>query len=120
MLPTQTKRCHQLWKGPEAQSILETCQTESEILMIFCDFLAASAAKNYEKKAVIQSAASAASTQGGCASSRLDHGLKFYVIPGGCAGSRLISEFLDCVHFVLAAVFARERDAHPHTCRQVE
>ena len=33
---------------------------------------------------------------GGCASSRLDHGLKFYVIQGGCASSRLIHEFLDC------------------------
>ena len=33
---------------------------------------------------------------GGCASSRLDHGLKFYVIWGGCASSRLISEFFDC------------------------
>ena len=27
----------------------------------------------------------------GCASSRLDHGLKFYGISGGCASSRLIS-----------------------------
>ena len=60
-------------------------------------FLAASAAKNCGKKAVIQSAARWASTQGGCASSRLDHGLKFYVIRGGCAGSRLINEFSDCV-----------------------
>ena len=34
---------------------------------------------------------------GGCASSRLDHGLKFYGIRGGCASSRLISEFSDCV-----------------------
>ena len=34
---------------------------------------------------------------GGCASSRLDHGLKFYVIQGGCASSRLISGFSDCV-----------------------
>ena len=59
-------------------------------------FLAASAAKNCEKKAVIQSAASTASAKGGCASSRLDHGLKFYVIRGGCASSRLISEFSDC------------------------
>ena len=45
--------------------------TESEILTIF---LAASATKNCGKKTVIKSAASAASTQGGCASSRLDHG----------------------------------------------
>ena len=30
---------------------------------------------------------------GGCASSRLDHGLEFYVIQGGCASSRLIHEF---------------------------
>ena len=36
---------------------------------------------------------------GGCASSRLDHGLKFYVIQGGCASSRLISEFSDCARF---------------------
>ena len=35
-------------------------------------------------------AASAASPQGGCASSRLDHGLKFYLIRGGCASSGLI------------------------------
>ena len=31
---------------------------------------------------------------GGCASSRLDHGLKFYGIRGGCAGSRLMTGFL--------------------------
>ena len=31
---------------------------------------------------------------GGCASSRLDHGLKFYGIRGGCASSRLIHGFL--------------------------
>ena len=43
--------------------------------------------------AVIKSAASAPSAKGGCASSRLDHGLKFYVIQGGCAGSRLIHGF---------------------------
>ena len=48
-----------------------------EILNICCYFLAASAAKNCEKKAVIQSAASAASAKGGCVSSLLDHGLKF-------------------------------------------
>ena len=63
-------------------------------------FLAASAAKNCEnkplKKAVIQSAASAASAKGSCASSRLDHGLKFYASRGGCASSRLINEFSDC------------------------
>ena len=34
----------------------------------------ASAPKNCEKRAVIQSAASAASAKGGCANSRLDHG----------------------------------------------
>ena len=45
---------------------------------------------------MIQSAASAASAQGGCASSRLDHGLNFYVNRGGCASSRLIHEFSDC------------------------
>ena len=36
---------------------------------------------------------------GGCASSRLDHGLKFHVVQGGCASSRLISEFSDCARF---------------------
>ena len=40
--------------------------------------------------------ASAASAKGGCASSRLDHGLKFYGIRGGCGSSRLINEFSDC------------------------
>ena len=59
-------------------------------------FLATSAAKNCTKKIMIKSAASAASAKGDCASSRLDHGLKFYVNQGGCAGSRLISEFSDC------------------------
>ena len=58
-------------------------------------FLATSAANNCEKKAVIQSAASASSARARCASNRLDHGLKFYVIRGGCASSRLISEFSD-------------------------
>ena len=57
----------------------------------FLLFLAASAAKNCKKQAVIQSAASPASARGGCASSRLDHGLKFCVIQEGCA-----SEFSDC------------------------
>ena len=46
---------------------------------------------------MIRSATSAASARGGCASSHLDHGLKFYVIQGGCASSRLISEFSDFV-----------------------
>ena len=45
---------------------------------------------------MIKSAASAASAKGGCASSRLDHSLKFHVIQGGCASSRLISGFSDC------------------------
>ena len=44
---------------------------------------------------MIQSAARAASTQGGCSSSRLDHGLKFYIIHGGCASSRPNGEFWD-------------------------
>ena len=70
----------------------ETCRVRD-----FGYFLAASAAKNCKKMAVIKSAASAASAQGGCASSRLDHGLKFYVIQGGCASSRLINGFSDCV-----------------------
>ena len=43
---------------------------------------------------MIKSAASAASTRGGCASSRLDHGWKFYVIWGGCASSWLITTCL--------------------------
>ena len=38
----------------------------------------------------MQLAASAASPAGGCARSRLDHGLKFSVIWGGCASSRRI------------------------------
>ena len=61
----------------------------------FDDFLIFFGRANCEKIAVIKSAASAASAQGGCASTRLDHGLKFYVIRGGCASSRLISEFSD-------------------------
>ena len=65
--------------------------------MDFEYMLAAGATKNCQKKTVvIQSAASAASVKGGCASSRLDHGLKFYVIRGGCASSRLIHRFSDC------------------------
>ena len=54
-----------------------------------------------QKKAVIKSAASAASARGGCASSRLDHGLKFYGIQGGCASSRLVNNFLDSKFVVL-------------------
>ena len=80
---------------PQAMSV-HLDDTESEILTIFCYFLAASATKNCEKIAVIQSAASAASAKGGCASSQLDHGLKFYVIWGGCASSRLIHDLSDC------------------------
>ena len=76
------------WRGSIDKPILELLtfgqnpflETEPDILTIVCYFLAASAAKNCEKNAVIQSAASAASARGGCASSRLDHGLKFYVI----------------------------------------
>ena len=45
---------------------------------------------------MIKSDASAASAQGGCASSRLDHALEFYVIWGGCASRRLIHGFSDC------------------------
>ena len=70
---------------------------ESEISNMFLYFLAAGAAKKCKKNVVIKSAASAASAKGGCASSRLDHGLKFYVNRGGCASSRLISGFSDCV-----------------------
>ena len=63
----------------------------SEMFTIFLYFK-----KIAKEKAVIQSAASAASAKGGCASNRLDNGLKFYVIQEGCASSRLISEFSDC------------------------
>ena len=68
--------------------------TESEILAIFGPL---ERPKIAIQEAVIKAAASAASPQGGCASSRLDHGLKFYVIQGGCASSRLINEFSDSV-----------------------
>ena len=68
--------------------------SESEILAI-C--LALARPKKLKKTAVIKSAASVASAKGGCASSRLDHGFKFYVIQGGCASSQLISGFSDCV-----------------------
>ena len=78
------------------KSLLICFDRVRDFVFFFCYFLAASAAKNCEKIAVIQSAASAAFAQGGCASSRLDHGLKFYVIPGGCASSRLINGFSDC------------------------
>ena len=67
--------------------------TESEILTISWPLARPKIAK---KIAVIQSAADAASAKGGCASSRLDQGLKFYVNRGGYASSRLISEFSDC------------------------
>ena len=80
-----------------ARSGISWSGAESEILTIFLYFWAASAAKNCKKNAVIQSAASAASENGGCARSRLDHGFEFYVIQGGCASSRLISGFSDCV-----------------------
>ena len=69
------------------------------IVQDFEYFLAASETKNCEKEAVIKSAASAASTQGGCASSRLDHGSKFYVIRGGCASSQKIVKMSDSVVF---------------------
>ena len=65
--------------------------TESEILGIFWPL----AQSKMYTVAVIQSAASAASARGGCASSRLDHGLKFYVIQGGCASIRLNDKFSD-------------------------
>ena len=64
---------------------------ESEILTKFWPLAQLKIAKT--KMAVIQSAASAASARGGCASSQLDHGLKFYGIQGGCASSQLISGF---------------------------
>ena len=69
---------------------IKLAASKSPRVRYFDYFLGASAPKNYEKIAVIKSAASAASARGGCASSRLDHGLKFYVIWGGCASSRLI------------------------------
>ena len=95
----------QVWQRNPARTLLNMdCRLASVNLRHMCCrvpdfdyFLAASAARYCEKIAVIKSAASAASTQGGCASSRLDHGLKFYVIQGGCASSRLISGFSDCV-----------------------
>ena len=65
--------------------------TESEILTIFWYFLAASAAKNCKKKTWSSRLLARPPRRGGCASSRLDHGLKFYVMRGGCASSRLIS-----------------------------
>ena len=72
------------------------CRKGNFSFSFFTIFLGASAPKNCAKKAAIQSAASAASAKGGCASSRLDHGLKFYVTRGGCASSRLIHRFSDC------------------------
>ena len=57
--------------------------TESEILTIY-------GTQKMQKEAVIKSAASAASLQGGCISGRLDHGLKFYIIQGACASRRLL------------------------------
>ena len=42
---------------------------------------------------MIKSAASLAFAKVGCASSRLDHGFKFYIVRRGCASGRLISEF---------------------------
>ena len=57
-------------------------------------FLAASAAKNCKKKPW-SSRPLARPPQGGCASSRLNHGLNFYVMRGGCASSRLIHGFSD-------------------------
>ena len=60
-------------------------------------YFSAGPPKNHNNKiAVIKSATSAASARGGCASSRLDHGLKFHLIRGGCASSRLINEFSGC------------------------
>ena len=92
------------WRGLPSNSSLpsplalasKTTHNILSFLHIFYYFLAASAAKNCEKKAVIQSAASAASARGGCTSSRLVHGLKFWLIWGGCASSRLISRFSGC------------------------
>ena len=84
----------------------------------FDHFLAASTAQNYEKMAVIQSAASAASTQGGCARSRLDRGLKFYVIWGGCASSRLISGFSDCQQGTTKTQMALSQLLMRHTASQ--
>ena len=63
---------------------LGLCQiSDSGRVRDFDYLLAAPAAKNCEKMAVIQSATSTASTKGGCAGSRLDHDLKVYVIQGG-------------------------------------
>ena len=95
--------CRSLWWPEDCQDSAPRLHERSldptqspRFLRFFTIFLAASAAKNCKKRAVIQSAASAASAQGGCASSRLDHGLKFYEIRGGCTSSRLINGFSDC------------------------
>ena len=76
----------------------DSCATFFNRVRDFAYLLAASAAKSCRKEAVIKSAASVASAKGGCASSRLDHGLKFHEKRGGCASSRLISGFSDCEH----------------------
>ena len=70
----------------------------SAIFQLFFYIFWPLARPKHAKKAVIQSAASAASAKGGCASSRLDHSLKFYVIRGGCGSSRLIHGFSNSVY----------------------
>ena len=92
-LAAQASQEHKLRNHNDGRKTPTGHLPESEILTIF---LGASAPKNCKKEAVIKSAASAASTQGGCAGSRLDHGFKLYVIRGGCASGRLISGFSDC------------------------
>ena len=47
---------------------------------------------------------------GGCASSRLDHGLQFCVIRGGCASSRLIHGFSDCATEPFSSALNRLED----------
>ena len=74
------------------EAVLPLELAEPGVLIIFWLLVRPKIAK---KKAVIKLAASTASPWGGCASSRLDLGLKFYVIWGGCASSRLIHEFSD-------------------------
>ena len=87
---------------PGVHVLLQAALYKEPKKVIFHSFfsivLGASAANNCKNIGVIQSAASAASARGGCASSRLDHGLKFHSIWGGCASasSRLFHEFSDC------------------------
>ena len=108
ILGFRSEKCTQFFLGPRTSNFgphygdfLYKMPQKAICPLLFLYFLVASAAKKCEKKQkknVIQSAAIARprSAKGGCASSRLDHGFKFYVSPRGCASSRLISDFSDC------------------------